>query len=121
MHNKKLKVFKGLGSINNGNEIACVLSFENSKEFQVAAYLDEQFFKVGQDSFVGSFYVLCKIQRKLPKGEKIELGELFESFKNMPMNRAQRCNMPKNISTPTEIKDVIKGPAAVVIPIAIYR
>jgi len=118
---KKIDSFKGLEAINKGNEIACVLSFENTKEFQMVAYLDEQYFRVEQDNFVGSFYALCKIQRKISQGEKIELGEIFEGIKNMPINRTQRRKMPKNLNNPAEIKDVVKGPAAVVIPVAIYR
>ena len=118
---QKINAVKGLGVLDKENEITSVFSFENTKDFQMIAYLDEKYFKVSQDNFVGSFYVLCKIQRKISKGEKIELGEVFESLKNIPMNRAQKRNMPKNINTPAEIKDVIKGPAAVVIPVAIYR
>ena len=29
--------------------------------------------------------------------------------------------MPQNLSNPNEIKDVVKGPALVVIPVAIYQ
>lgn len=62
-----------------------------------------------------------QVQRKIPKGQKIELDEIFESIKNIPMNREQKRKMPKNISNPKEFKDVINGPATVIVPIAIYQ
>ena len=37
------------------------------------------------------------------------------------MNREQKRKMPKNISNPKEFKDVINGPATVIVPIAIYQ
>lgn len=64
--------------------------------------------------------MLCKVIRKVPKGEKIKLDEIFEDVKKMPLNRSQRRNMPKNIDNPAEIRDEIKGPALVVLPIAVY-
>jgi hypothetical protein len=66
--------------------------------------------------------VLCKIQRKLSKGEKIELDEIFEQFQNIPMNREQRRKLPKkDLKNPKEFKDVINGPALTASVIAVYQ
>ncbi len=66
-------------------------------------------------------YLLCKIIRKVPKGQSLKLDEIFDDIKKLPLNRAQRRNMPKNIDNPAELRDIIKGPALVVLPIAVYQ
>jgi hypothetical protein len=101
-------------------DIPCVFNFED-KNFPIITYLDEQFLKVEQDRFVGQVYLLCKIQQKIEKGQSIELDEIFEVVKNLPLNREQRRKMPKNMSNPHEVRDVVKGPALKVIPIAVYQ
>ena len=83
--------------------------------------MDENYFKCKQENFVGESYVLCKVLRKIPKGKNIKLDEIFDDIKKLPLNREQRRKMPKNMDNPEEIKDVIKGPALVVIPIAVYQ
>ena len=65
--------------------------------------------------------MLCKIQKKIVKGQSIKLDEIFEDIKKLPLNREQRRKMPKNLDNPNVIRDVIKGPALQVIPIAIYQ
>ena len=47
--------------------------------------------------------------------------EIFDDIKKIPMNRQQRRKMPKNMDNPDELKDVVKGPALVVVPIAVYQ
>ena len=44
--------------------------------------------------------MLCKVQKKLEKGEKIQLDEIFEDIKKIPLNREQRRSFPKNTSNP---------------------
>ena len=87
----------------------------------MVAYLDESFFRCTQDSFIGQAYLLCKIIRKVPKGQSLKLDEIFDDIKKLPLNRAQRRNMLKNIDNPAELRDIIKGPALVVLPIAVYQ
>lgn len=112
--------FSALGQMKSGKEIACVFEFEDGK-YPLVAYLDESYFRCGQESFVGQAYLLCKIIRKIPKGQSIKLDEIFDDIKRLPLNRAQRRNMPKNMDNPAVLRDVIKGPALVVLPIAVYQ
>lgn len=112
--------FSALGQMKSGKEIACVFEFEDGK-YPLVAYLDESYFRCGQESFVGQAYLLCKIIRKVPKGQSIKLDEIFDDIKKFPLNRAQRRNMPKNMDNPAELRDVVKGPALVVLPIAVYQ
>lgn len=112
--------FSALGQMKSGKEIACVFEFEDGKH-PLVAYLDKSYFRCGQDNFVGQAYLLCKIIRKVPKGQSIKLDEIFDDIKKLPLNRAQRRNMPKNMDNPAELRDVIKGPVLVVLPIAVYQ
>ena len=119
---KAIEGIKGLGDYKNGNEIPCVLSFSGQKDYPVIAYLDDTCLKVPQESFVGDVTILCKIQKKITKGSSIDLTDFFKSIKDLPLNRSQRRAMNiKDLTMPKEINDSIKGPAFVVIPIAIYK
>lgn len=118
---KAISGFNALENAKQSNQVSCVFTFVSDPAFPMVAYLDQQYFKIPEDDFVGEFFVLCKVQRKIPEGQKIELDEIFESIKNIPMNREQKRKMPKNLSNPKEFKDVINGPATVIIPIAIYQ
>lgn len=117
---KNINGITALGQIRSGKEISCVFEFED-KKYPLVATLDESFFRCNQDSFVGQSYLLCKVIRKVPKGKSIKLDEIFEDIKNLPFNRSQRRKMPKNMENPAELRDVIKGPALVVLPIAVYQ
>ena len=89
--------------------------------FPLVGRLDENYFKCELSQFVGQFYMLCKVQKKIAKGQSIKLDEIFEDIKKLPLNREQRRNMPKNLDNPDIIRDVVKGPALQVIPVAIYQ
>jgi hypothetical protein len=112
--------FLALGQMKSGKEISCVFEFDDGK-YPLVAYLDGNCFRCVQDSFVGQAYLLCKIIRKVPKGQSIKLDEIFDDIKKLPLNRTQRRNMPKNMDNPVELRDIIKGPALVVLPIAVYQ
>ena len=119
---KAIDGIKVLGDYKNGNEVPCVLSFSGQKEYPVIAYLDDTCLKVPQESFVGDVTILCKIQKKINKGSSVDLTDFFKSIKDLPLNRTQRRAMnTKDLTMPKEISDTIKGPAFVVIPIAIYK
>lgn len=117
---KAINGFSALSQLKSGKEIACVFEFDD-KQYPLVASLDESYFRCEQNSFVGQAYLLCKVIRKIPKGQSIKLDEIFDDIKKMPMNRAQRRSMPKNMDNPAELRDVIKGPAIVVLPIAVYQ
>jgi len=51
----------------------------------------------------------------------VETDWEFDDIRKMPLNREQRRQLPKNMDNPIEIRDVIKGPALMVLPIAVYQ
>ena len=118
--NEAIAGFSALGQLKSGKEISCVFEFDD-KKFPLIAFLDDSFFRCSQENFVGQAYLLCKVIRKIPKGQSVKLDEIFDDIKKMPLNRSQRRSMPKNMNNPEEIRDVIKGPALVVLPVAVYQ
>ena len=112
--------FSALGELKSGKSISCVFSFEDGK-YPLVAYLDEDYFKCDQENFVGESYMVCKVLRKIQKGQSVKLDEIFDDIKKIPMNRQQRRNLPKSMENPEILRDVIKGPALVVVPIAVYQ
>lgn len=115
-----LNGLESLSKLKKDNSLTCVFNFDNN-QYPIIAYLDESYLNVSKEKFFSQVYMLCKIQKKIPKGDSIELDEIFESFKPLATNRKMRRNMPKNLSNPEEFKDKIKGPAFIAIPIAIYQ
>ena len=95
--------------------------FSSDGNFPLVAYLDEDYFKCAQENFVGEAYMVCKVLRKIQKGQSVKLDEIFDDIKKIPMNRQQRRNLPKNMDNPELLRDIVKGPAIVVIPIAVYQ
>lgn len=120
---KKIKSFNKLSELQDTDEVPCILSFDGIKDYSVVAYLDKCGFRNAQNSITGNFTMLCKIHKKIARGESIVLTDIFKSFRDLPLNRQQRRKMisNKDLATPKEIADTIKGPAFVVIPIAIYK
>jgi len=116
-----MKGLTALGQTQQAKGIACVCSFTNSAKFQLISYLNPSYLKVPKEQIVGDVTLFCKVQRVLSKGEKMELVEFFPELSNFILNREQKRKIKKDVTAPPEIKDTVRGPAAVVIPIAIYR
>lgn len=88
--------------------------------YSFVAYLNERYLMKDQMNIVGNdFKMLCKIERVVPKGEKIDLLDLQE-LESKFENREQRRKKQKS-KLPKELDESIEGPTAVVLPIAIYR
>ncbi|WP_368502803.1 hypothetical protein AB3N04_00265 (plasmid) [Alkalihalophilus sp. As8PL] len=88
--------------------------------YSFITYLNEKYLLKDKVEVVGNdFRMLCKIERIIPKSEQIELFDLKEIEKKYS-NREQR-RKGKVTELPPEFNEVVEGPAAVVLPIAIYR
>ncbi|MED1678677.1 DUF6414 family protein [Bacillus subtilis] len=82
------------------------------------AYLNERFLLKEQNEVVGNNYkMLCKIERVIPKNQKYNLFDVKEVEKQL-LNREQRRQKQ---TLPPEFLETVTGPAAIVMPIAIYR
>jgi hypothetical protein len=84
------------------------------------AYLNEKYLMKDQIDIVGNdFKMLCKVERNILKGEKMDLFD-FKEIERKFLNREQRREN-KVTQLPKEFDESVEGPAAVVLPIAIYR
>ena len=83
--------------------------------YPLVAYLDQSYFRCSEDNFVGESYLLCKIIRKVQKGQSVKLDEIFGDVKKLPLNREQRRKMPKNMDNPKEIKNVSQKASSLLI------
>lgn len=115
-----LSGFESISKLNNNSMVSCVFNFEN-KKYPIIAELNSMYFRVEEQNIKVQCNLLCKVQKKIESGKQIELDEIFKNVKNLNLNREQKRKMPKNLSNPKEIKDIVKGPAFVVTPIAIYK
>ena len=112
--------FKALSTLKTGKGIASVFEFED-KKYPLVAQLDERFFRCQQEQFVGEGYLLCKIIKKIPKGKSVALDEIFGSMEKLGTNREERRKLKKSAKNPDEIRDEVKGPALMGLPIAFYH
>lgn len=113
---------KMLGEMQNKGGLPCVMPFIGNHDFKLIAKINKDLLKSTLESLTGEVTVFAKIQRIITKDEKYELVDLIPELNNIPMNREQRRSMPKKSElNPKELKDTIKGPAAIITPIAIYK
>lgn len=90
------------------------------EKYTFIAYLDSEFLVKEQQAFKGNDYkMLCKIERKIPQGKNYDLFNI-EELENKLLNRNERRNK-KGTGLREEFKEKVTGPAAIVLPVAIYR
>lgn len=115
-----MKGLNGLGQLQQGKGIPCVMSCIDS-DYKFVAYLNPQFLKVSKENMIGELTIFCKVQRKLRNDEKIDLNEIFPSIQNSNLSSIFKEFSGDIDIVPPELEDTVNGPAAVIIPIAIYR
>lgn len=124
--NDSKKVFYIMNLFNETNKqkgIPAELNLINGSQFKFVSFFDHDCF-VGNnlDSIPNEVTVLAKIQRKIKENEKINLINIVPMLEKMAINREMRRSMKHSISElPEELSDNVKGPGAVIIPIAAYN
>ena len=115
---KKIDSFVGLSESEKAEKIPCLMRFNNDKKYSIVSYIEKDNLNVDISKLQGEVTVLCKINRKLADNEKLSLSNLENTLKSIPQNREQRRK--NKITMPKEISDIVKSPAIIVVPIAIY-
>lgn len=92
----------------------------NSSEYTFIAYLNPEYLRVTRNRLVSEVTVFCKIQRKLKDREKLDLFDPLASIQQI-QKISKGHQKPSKTKMPPEFRDTIKAPAAVIIPLAIYR
>lgn len=115
---KKVDSVVELAESEKGEKIPCLMKFNNQKKYSIVGYLEKDNLKVDLSKLQGEVTVLCKINRRLAENENLSLSNLENTLKSIPQNREQRRK--NKITMPKEISDIVKSPAIIVVPIAIY-
>jgi len=119
---KTLYFMQMFNEINKQNGLPAELQLINGSKYKFVTHFDQNCFLVNIDSIPNEVTVLAKIQRKLKENEKINLINIIPMLEKMAINREMRRNMKHSINElPEELSDNIKGPGALIIPIAIYN
>lgn len=117
---KVLDMLNKLREIQDKNGIPVKLNIRDT-DHTFVAYLDDKYLLKEKKDIIGSdFKMLCKIERVIPKGKNLELFDLKELDMKYS-NREQRRKNKTKEEFPSEFEEIVKGPVAVVLPIAIYR
>lgn len=114
--------FKRLSILQNNKGVNCVMPFIRNDDYKLIATLKTEFMRTTVENMAGEITVFGKITRLLQPNERFEMVDFLPDFQKMPLNREQKRNMPKKSQiSPPELKDTIKGPAAIVNVLAIYK
>lgn len=108
-----------LGVAANQRGIPFALHFTEECEYRLVGTLNPDNLLVQIDRVQGEFSALVKVQRLLRKSERFPLTNLMPDIEKLAANREQRRQMREK-RLPPELDETVKGPAAVVIPIAFY-
>lgn len=92
----------------------------NDAKHTFIAYLNPHYMRTPRDQLVGEVTVFCKIQRKLGDKETLDLFNPLGALQNL-QKFGKKGRNPSRARMPKELRDTIKAPAAVIIPLAIYR
>ncbi|MCL4274028.1 MAG: hypothetical protein KJZ77_09170 [Anaerolineales bacterium] len=122
---KTKAAFEGLKSvskISEGKPIPIVFESSSTPTFCFTANLQRRFLKCQLSDIEGDATVFGKVQRVIKKGEKIEVFSLLPAFSSkLPsLNTRQKKKMQQGLAQ-KELAEVIKGPALVISPVALYR
>ena len=118
---EKIKGIRLLEKIQSDKGIACLFSAVTAPEQRFVAFLNPQYLRAAVTDFLGEMTLFCKVQRKVKRGETLELFNPLEVLQRIPLNREQRRKADISATMPDELLDTIDGPAFVVTPVAVYR
>jgi hypothetical protein len=93
----------------------------NSQDYTFISYLDQDSLKMPDERLTGEFTVFCKVQRKFKEGESLDLFDPLMALKYMQKMSRQKGAAKMKSRMPPNLRDTVKAPAAIVMPLAIYR
>lgn len=107
---------------NNTNGLPAELSFINPGKYKLITYFDENSFISEQDKLPKEVTIFAKVQRKLRESEKVNLTNIIPVLEKLAFNREMKRSIKHSMEElPEELMDNVKGPGAILIPIAIYN
>lgn len=120
---KTLYIMDFMNEINKQNGMPAELQLINGSCYKFISYFNlDCFINSNIDLLPNEVTVFAKIQRKLRENEKNNLINIIPMLEKMAVNREMRRSIKHSINDVSEeLSDNVKGPGAVVIPIAVYN
>lgn len=117
-----LEGMSAIAKLAEGKPIPILFEAASTPGFTFVANLPRRHLRCQLSDLEGEATVVGKIQRILAKGTKCEVFSLFPAFaSSLPsLTREQRNQMQREM-VKKELAEVVKGPAIIVTPLAIYR
>ena len=111
--------FSALGAASRQKGIPFVLNFIEECRFRLVGTMASENLLQPLDRIQGEITAFVKVQRLLGESEKFPLTNIVPDLKKIAANREQR-RQASTKKLPPHLNEMVKGPAAVVIPIAFY-
>lgn len=117
-----IQSISGFGKLLENRPMPIVFHAISTLGYDFTANLAKQYLRVTLSDLQGEATVYGKVQRILPKGEKHEVFSIFPAFStSLPsLSKAQKDKMQRDLAK-QNLAQVIKGPAIILSPVAIYR
>jgi hypothetical protein len=112
---------KAVGQSLGERPIPLIFEAASTKGLSFVAHLNKKHMRRDFTEFQGEATIFGKIQRIVPKGQKIEAFSLVPAITgSATLNRQQRRKMEKSAAA-NNITEEIKGPVIILTPVAVYR
>lgn len=119
---KTAEAVTGVRSLHNilaDKPIPLLFEAVSASGFGFFASLSQQYLRCDLSDLRGEAVVFGKVQRILPRGKKEQVFSILPEMESLAVNRKQRRAMKSEQSQ--EFTEVMKGPAIILMPLAIYR
>lgn len=112
---------RAVGKLTEEQPVPLVFEAASTPDFSFVAHLPRQYLRCDLTDLQGEAVVFGTIQRILQKGQDLEVFNLMPALTSLPtLTRQQRRKMEREMAA-KEIAEVVKGPAIVLTPVAVYR
>jgi len=117
--------FQGLISLGeqiSRQSVPIVFTAEYTQGYRFSCQLQRRFLRCDVSEIEGEADIFGKVQKVIPRGKEEEVFTIAESFSTIfsTMGREQRREFEKS-SKKNGVSEVVKGPALIIAPLAVYR
>jgi hypothetical protein len=113
---------KSISDLNEDRDIPVILELVTTKKYVFTTKLKPDYLKCDINKLEGEINIIGKVQKIIPSGVTHEVFSMVSGLDSLMsmQNREERRKYEKS-KTDTNISDLVKGPAIVLIPLAIFR
>jgi hypothetical protein len=115
---QQFEAMRKMGKLTDEKPIPLLFEAIGTPDFGFVAHLASQYLRCGLSELQGEATVFGTIQRIIPLGQQQEVFNILPAVPNTTM--AQRQQVSRDLAS-NGLAEVIKGPAILLTPLAIYR